>query len=113
MTGCYSKLTRAVFVLKTTASHVFMVVPENWIMPDGIPNLIMIFIGLQFVAQVFAALCVSIGTKLVTFTVHHLQANGQVEMFKETLAARMQHYIGEHQTDWDSFVQPLAYGYNT
>lgn len=27
--------------------------------------------------------------------------------------ARLKHYNNRHETSWDSFVQPIIYGYNT
>lgn len=113
MTSCYSKLTRAIPLPRTKASHVAMVVPDNWILPYGISNTIVTGNGLQFVSKFSAALFASVGTKLITATEYYPQANSQVERFDKKLVARLRNYIGEHQTGWDIHVQRLACGYNT
>lgn len=45
-TESYSKLTKAILVMKTTILHVAMAVHENWIMPYGISSTIMMDNGL-------------------------------------------------------------------
>lgn len=77
-TECYSKLTRALPVPKTTATHVATVVLENYTMPYGIPITIATDNSSQFVSKFFATPCASIKTKWVTTTEYHPQANGQV-----------------------------------
>lgn len=66
----------------------------------------------QFVTKFFAALCVSIYTKLLTTTEYHSQATKQTKRFNKTLVARLLHYFGERQSNWDLYVQPVVYGYN-
>ena len=68
--------------------------------------------GPQFAAKFFEAVCIINGIKHVFTTAYHPQTNGQVERFNKTLAARLRHYVSEHQKDWDEFVQPLTYAYN-
>lgn len=58
----------------------------------------------QFVSKSFAALCTSLGTKLVTITECHPQSNGQVDRHNKAPAARLSHYIDDHQQDWDIAV---------
>lgn len=107
MTNEYSELTPAVPVQKITAPHVALVVLERCIIPYGIPNTIMTGNGPQFVSNFFAALCASLQTKLVSTTEYHPQTNGNVERFDKTLVARLRHYIDEHQSNWDTFIQTL------
>lgn len=107
---CYSKLTWAILVPKTTGSHETVLVFENWITLYNIPNTVITENGLQIVSKLFAALGASIEAKLNTTTEYHLQANGQQQRFNRTLVARLRHYSGKHQTDWDNYVQLLNYG---
>ena len=46
-------------------------------------------------------------------TTYHPQSNGQTERFNRTLVQRLRHYLEEHQRDWDDYVQPLTFAYNT
>lgn len=45
-------------------------------------------------------------------TTYHPQTDGQVERFTKRIVALLCHYVAEHQTDWDHFVQPLMYANN-
>ncbi|CDF39905.1 unnamed protein product [Chondrus crispus] len=46
-------------------------------------------------------------------TAYHPQTNGQTERFNRTLVQRLRHYVAEHQRDWDEYIQPLTFAYNT
>lgn len=54
-----------------------------------------------------------VGTKLMTTTACHPQTNGQTERCNKTITGRLRHYIRERQDDWDTFVQPQTYVYNS
>ena len=112
MTDRYSKLTRAVPSTKTTAPQVALIFLDNWVIPYGIPSYVLTDNGPQFTSKFFACLCAFLGSKLLNTTAYHPQTNGQAERFNRTIVARMRHYVNEHQTDWDDYVQPLTYGYN-
>ena len=113
ITDRYSKLTRAVPTAKITAPVVAAVVLEHWVIPYGIPNHILSDNGSQFVSKFFSALCAFLGAKLTTTTAYHPQTNGQTERYNKTIITRLRHYVNDHQTDWDLFVQPLTYAYNS
>lgn len=49
-----------------------------------------------------------IGKNNATTTEYHTQANEQVERNNNSLTTRLRHYVDEHQTNWDEFVQPLT-----
>lgn len=98
---------------KFTVSVVTTVFLEYWIVTYGKSNKILTDKRPQFLSKFSAALCDSMRNRLFTPTEYHLESNGQVEWFNKTLVARLRHYIDENQTDWDLFMQPIAYGYNT
>lgn len=37
----------------------------------------------------------------------------QAERYKQTITARLRHYVSEHQDNWDQCLQPLTYAYNS
>lgn len=113
MTDHYGKSAQAIFVPKTAASHVVLVILVNGIMSKGIQNTVMTDNVLQFVSKIFAALYAYVDTNMVAATEYQPQASVQVERFNKTLVERQKHYIGEHQTDRDSYVQPLTCSYST
>lgn len=46
-------------------------------------------------------------------TAYHPQTNEHVERCNRTIPIRLRHCIAGHQQNWDFFVQPLTYAYNT
>ena len=108
----YSKLARTVAMDKIAAPQVAEAFLDCWIMPYGIPNAILSDNGPQFVAKFFELLCVMLGIKHLTTTAYHPETNGQAERYNRTLAARLRHFVSEHQDDWDAYIQPLTYAYN-
>lgn len=67
----------------------------------------------QFIAQFFRYVCAILGIRRIPITAYHPQSNGQTERYDKSVAARLRHYVPDHQTKWDLFVQPLTYSYNT
>lgn len=41
------------------------------------------------------------------------QSNGKVERYTNALVIHLRHYIDEHQTNWNMFVEPITHGYKT
>lgn len=98
---------------KTKAIHVADVFIDNWIILYGISNYLLSDYGPQFVSKFFGAICGFLGVKQLTTTAYHPQTNGQTELYKKVIVSRLRHYIDENQSDWDKYVQPLTYAYNT
>lgn len=66
-----TKLARTIPVTKITAPKAAKVVLEDWIIPNGTPEVILTDNDKQFTSKFFAALCASLGSKLVTTTKCH------------------------------------------
>lgn len=109
----YSKLTLEVPTSSVTAPAVASTQLDSWIIPYGIPSSLLSDNGSQLTRKLFAALCDFLGTDLRTTTAYHPQTNGQMERYNKTIIARLRHYVSEHKSDWDKFVQPLTYAYNS
>ena len=109
----FSKLARAIPLARITSASVVRALLESWIYPYGLPSMILSDNGVQFTSKFFEAMCTTLGVKHLTTTTYHPQTNGQVERYNRTLVARLRHYVAENQADWDDFVQPLTYAYNT
>lgn len=48
-----------------------------------------------------------------TKTTYYPQTNERVEWYNRTMVTRLRHYVAENQKNWDKYVQPLSYAYNT
>lgn len=113
MTNRYTKLTRAIPLSKTTAAHVATAFLGNWIYPYGITGTVLSDNGSQFISAFLKTVCRVLGTRHVFTTSYHPPTNGNTELYNKTLVDRLRHYISEHQDDWDQYIQPRTYSYNT
>ncbi|CAN8061912.1 unnamed protein product [Agarophyton chilense] len=98
---------------KTTATDVATAFLSHWVYPYDMPLYLLTDNGSQFVSKFFSHVCDTLGIKHATTTAYHPQTNGQAESFNYTLLDRLAHYVSEHQLDWDDYVAPLVYVYNT
>ncbi|CAN8067066.1 unnamed protein product [Agarophyton chilense] len=113
ITDRFTKLTRALPLGKTTATDVATAFLSHWVYPYGMPLYLLTDNGSQFVSKFFSHNCDTLGIKHATTTAYHPQTNGQAESFNCTLLDRLAHYFSEHQLDWDDYVAPVVYVYNT
>ena len=112
LTDRFTKLTRAIPTRTTTASDVASIFIDYWIYSYGVPDYLLTDRGTQFMSKFFELVCSSLGVKHVATSAYRPQTNGQAERYNRTMVSRLRHYICEHQTDWDDYVQPLTYAYN-
>ena len=112
ITDRYSKLTRAIPLKATKATDIAMAFLDTWVYVYGAPKFLLTDNGPQFVAKFFETICSMLGVRHFTTTAYHPQTNGQAERFNRTIVQRLRHYVAEHQTDWDLYIQPLTYAYN-
>ncbi|CDF40922.1 unnamed protein product [Chondrus crispus] len=113
MTDRFTKLTRSIPLRTTTASVVANAFLDNWVYVYGAPRYVLTDNGPQFAAKFFDAVCALLGVRHYLTTAYHPQTNGQTERFNRTLVQRLRHYVAEHQRDWDEYIQPLTFAYNT
>ncbi|CDF38306.1 unnamed protein product [Chondrus crispus] len=113
ITDRFSKLTHSIPLRTTTASVVASAFLDNWVYVYGAPRYMLTDNGPQFAAKFFDAVCALLGVRPYLTTAYHPQTNGQTERFNRTLVQRLRHYVEEHQRDWDDYVQPLTFAYNT
>ena len=113
ITDRFSKLTRSIPIRTTPASVVANAFLDNWVYVYGAPRYVVTDNGPQFAAKFFDAVCALLGVRHYLTTAYHHQSNWQTERFNPTLVQRLQHYVEEHQHDWDDYVQPLTFAYNT
>ena len=69
--------------------------------------------ALSSLPKFFGAVCTLLGVRHYLTTAYHPQSNGQTERFNRMLVQRLRNYVEEHQRDWDDYVQPLTFAYNT
>lgn len=109
----YSKVAQAVPLRKITAHHVAHAFFKHWILPYGVPLLVLSDNGSQFAAKFFQAVCAVLGMKQLFTSTYHPQTNGQIERFNRVILERLLHYVNARQDDWDEHLGPIVLGYNS
>lgn len=67
----------------------------------------------ESVSKLFLSLCVFLRLKELNKAALRLQINGQAEHYNRDIVAGMRHYVSEHPSNFDTYVWPLMYAYNT
>ena len=113
ITDCFSKLMQVVALRTITAYTVAVAFCEAWVFKYGVPRTLLSDNGPQFIAKFFHSTCLVLGITNLYTSAYHPQTNGQVERYTRTIASMLRSYVGEHQDDWDVYVGPLTYAYNS
>lgn len=92
----YMEQMRAISVTTVASTSAATVLVDNWVFPYGAPTYQLSDSGPQLVSKFFDALTACLRIKHLTTTAHPPQTSGQVERFKRTIVARLQHYVAEH-----------------
>lgn len=82
-------------------------------MPYGITSYILVENGIQLLVKHFLFLLHFPKAKYLTTIAYYPQKNGQDERYYRTRVAKLHHHVAEHHGDWDMYVQPLTYAYNS
>lgn len=113
ITDRFTKMTRCIPLRNTTAATVAAAFLEYWVYAYGAAQYILTDNGKQFVAKFFDSVCGILGSKQYFTSAYHPRTDGQTERFNEAIVQRLRHYVVEPQTEWDQYLQPLAYSYIT
>lgn len=79
----------------------------------GCPQELLSDRGPPFVAKLLKRLAKIMGVDKTFITPLHPQANGLTERVNSTLSTMLAIYVSENPTDWDKFIDPLLFAYNT
>ena len=113
ITDRFTKLTKTVALRTITALAVANAFCQTWVFNFGTPKVLLTDNGTQFTASFFRRVCQILGIQKVFTTEYHPQANGQAERFNRTIIAAIRNYVSDSQRDWDEWLGPLTYAYNT
>lgn len=64
-------------------------------------------------SEIITTLCVFLEVNKLTKTAYGPETNGQAERYNCIIVARVHQYVSEHQSNWDTYIKPLTYAYNT
>ena len=113
MTDRSTKLTRSIPLRTPTTSVVDNAFLDNSVYVYGAPRGVLTDNGPQVAAKFFDAVCALLGVRHYLTTAYNPQTNGQTERFNRTLVQRLRHYVEVHKWDWEEYIQPLTFAYNT
>ncbi|CAF1442744.1 unnamed protein product [Rotaria sordida] len=69
--------------------------------------------GPHFVAELTRTIIESCNTTHILATPYHPTSNAQTERFNATFAPALSKLISDQTQDWDDYLQPIIYAYNT
>lgn len=95
------------------ASHIASIFLYSWVIPYCIPKYVQTDNGQQFLGNIFTDLCRYLFVKNLETTEWNPQTNGHTKRYNNTIVARMSRYVDENQTDRETNVKLVTYGYNT
>ena len=79
----------------------------------GTPKILLTDNGTQLTASFFRNVYRILGIHKVFTREYHPQTYGQAEMASRTIIAAIRNYVSDSQRDWDEWLGPLTYVYNT
>uniref|UniRef100_A0A8C5GW46 Integrase catalytic domain-containing protein n=1 Tax=Gouania willdenowi TaxID=441366 RepID=A0A8C5GW46_GOUWI len=79
----------------------------------GAPRRLLSDQGPEFVAEITTEACRSFNITTPVTRASHPQTNGLDERTNQTLKMRLSKLVNEHPTDWDTFLEDLAYSVRT
>ena len=83
------------------------------VLQHGAPTFLISDRGKCFTADFTAKLLKAFETNHLLTTAYHPQCNGQVERFNHTFAQMLAMYVNTYHTNWDEYVDYVAFAYNT
>jgi hypothetical protein len=78
-----------------------------------VPDKIITDQGKNFEANLMKVLCQNLKIEKLRSSPYHPMANGEVERQNKTLKSMLACYVNNNHTDWDQYLQPVAFAYNT
>ena len=113
ITDRFTKLTQVVSLRTVTAYIVATAFCDAWVFKYCVPCSWLSDNSPHFSAKFFQSVCRVLGITNLYTSAYHSKTNGQVERYNWTIASMLRYYIHELQDDWDVYVGPLTYAYNS
>ena len=113
MVDRFSRWVELAPIPDATASTVADVFVNCIILRHGCPVQLLSDRGSQFLSGMFHRLSERLGIQKIFTSAYHPQTNGQVERLNRYIAASLTTYINIHQTDWDDYLDAIAFAYRT
>ena len=103
----------AVMTKDQTAKTITKVLYKRFIMVFGAPVKLLSDCGANFTSVLVEELCTTFGLQKCWTTVYHLQCNGQVEHFHQTLFQMIGKLASDKKAQWEQHLPELLQVYNS
>jgi hypothetical protein len=113
MTDAFTKYVELVAIPNKEAETVGLQFFNKWICRYGTPLEITTDQGKEFVNKLNKELCQLLQVKHSTTTPAHPQTNATCEVVNKTIAKYLASFTDSSTLDWEKYLAPLAFSYNT
>ena len=113
ITDHFMHYTLAVVTKDQTAKTIAKVLYERFIMVFGAPAKLLGDQGANFTLELVEELCTAFGIQKCWTTVYHLQCNGQVKHFHQTLFRMIGKLASDKKVQWEQHLPELLQVYNS
>ena len=113
ITDYYTRYVVAIPVPNNTAITTAQCFVRDFVFKFGIPRRLITDQGVHFVNQLMKNITSILGTNHSQTSSYHPQSNGLVERFNGTFHAQIAKLYNSELNDWDDFLAPVIYAYNT
>jgi hypothetical protein len=113
ITDAFIKYTVICAIPHKKAEAVSDMVFTKWILRYGCPSIIHTDGGTEFINKIAAELYEKLDIKGTHTATALLQCNSQAGVFNKTLAKYMKNVVHESNLNWEWYLAPLLFGYNT
>ena len=86
---------------------------EKVICRHGTPEILISDSANKFTANILTEVCKFLNVEQIHTSPYHPQSHGVVERFNGTLIRMLALYVSQNQTDWDSLLPGILFGYHT
>jgi hypothetical protein len=113
MTDAFTKYVELVAIPDKEAVTVASAFFNRWICRYGTPGELITDKGKEFLNELSKELFALLDLKHKTTAARHPQCNSQAEVCNKTIAKYLASYVSESTLDWEIYLPPLMFAYNT
>ena len=113
ITDAFTRYVELIAINNKEAECVAEAIFNHWICRFGVPAQLVTDQGKEFVAQVCQQIWKKLDLLHITTSARHPQANAQAEVVNKTIARYLASFVDETTLDWEPFLFPLMFSYNT
>ena len=113
ITDTFTKYIELVATDNKEADTITEAIFNNWVWRFGIPTELVTDQGKEFTAGICKKLWKKLDVIHSTTTPRHPQCYSQAEVVNKTIAKYLAAFVDESTLDWESYLHPLMFSYNT